>query len=86
MAGVAGRVALVTAPLTPDMLQSPVIDAAFAAPHWLTSFSDTRRTIRAALPAPGDRVILIGDHGLERDWCTAGRLAGYVQAALYFGS
>lgn len=79
-----GRVALVTAPLTPDMLQSPVIDAAFAAPGWLASFRDTRAAIRAALPAPGDRVILIGDHGLEQDWCAAGRLAGYVPADRYF--
>jgi hypothetical protein len=80
-----GRVALVSAPLTPDMLQSPVIDAAHPAPRWLASFGETHRMIRAALTVPGDRVVLIGDHGLERDWCAAGRLAGYVAAEQYFG-
>ena len=33
---------------------------------------------------PGDRVILIGDHGLEREWCAAGRLAAYLPADRYF--
>ncbi len=82
-----GRVALVSAPLTPEaLLQSTtLIDTAHAAPHWLASFSDTRRTIRAAITVPGDRVILIGDHGLEAEWCAAGRLAGYVSASRYFG-
>jgi hypothetical protein len=81
-----GRIALVTAPLTPDMLQSAVIDTARAAPHWLASFADTHHAIRAALTVPGDRVILIGDHGMERDWCAAGRLAGYLPASRYFGN
>lgn len=82
-----GRIALVTAPLTPDMVMQAVtvVDAAHPAPDWLSSFGDARRMIRAALTVPGDRVILIGDHGLEPDWCAAGRLAGYVPAARYFG-
>jgi hypothetical protein len=83
-----GRVALVTAPLTPDALlqATKVIDAAHPAPDWLASFSNTSRMIRAALTVPGDRVILIGDHGLERDWCAAGRLAGYLAADRYFAT
>lgn len=86
LAGV-GRVALATAPLTPDMLMSAreVLDAAHPAPHWLASFGDASRIIRAAIAGiPGDRVLLVGDHGLERDWCAAGRLAGYLPADRYF--
>lgn len=81
-----GRVALVSAPLTPDMLQSPVIDAAYPAPNWLASFGDAGRMIRAALTVPADCVVLVGDHGLERDWCAAGRLAGFLAADRYFAS
>lgn len=80
------RIALVTAPLTPDILQSPVIDAAHPAPAWLASFSDQARVVRNALTIPADRVILVGDHGLERDWCAAGRLAGFLAADRYFAS
>jgi hypothetical protein len=81
-----GRIALATAPLAPhDLLQTRMFDSAHPAPDWLASFSDTRRMIRAALTAPGDRVVLIGDHGLEQDWCAAGGLAGYVPAERYFG-
>jgi hypothetical protein len=81
-----GRIALVTPPLTPDMLLSPVIDAAHVAPGWLSSYRATARDLRVALRSmPGDRVVLIGDHTLEQSWCAAGRLAGYVPASRYFG-
>lgn len=41
--------------------------------------------LRAALgKLPSDRVILVGDLGLERDWCAAGRLAAYLPAERYF--
>ncbi|MGL5011771.1 MAG: hypothetical protein ACRC6I_17990 [Paracoccaceae bacterium] len=84
-----GRVALATAPLTPGMLMAgnEVLDAAHLAPGWLAAFADQARAIRAALPGiPGDRVLLVGDHGLERDWSAAGRLAGYLPADRYFGA
>jgi hypothetical protein len=43
--------------------------------------------IRAALgPVPGDRVILVGETALEREWCAAGRLAGWIPAERYFGA
>ena len=43
--------------------------------------------VRAALgKLPSDQVILVGDLGLERDWCAAGRLAGYLSAERYFGA
>ena len=82
-----GRIALVAAPLTPDVLlqATTIIDHAYPAPDWLASFGDAGRMIRAALTVPADRVILVGDHTLERDWCAAGRLAGYVPASRYFG-
>jgi hypothetical protein len=84
----AGRIALTNLPLTPGMVMAgtDVLDAAHPAPHWLASFADAARLIRTAIPGiPGDRVLLIGDHGLERDWCAAGRLAGYLPADRYFG-
>ncbi len=83
----AGRIALATAPLTPGMVLAgnAVIDSAHVAPGWLDAFGDQARAIRAAIPGiPGDRVLLIGDHGLEREWCAAGRLAGYLAAERYF--
>jgi hypothetical protein len=84
----AGRIALATAPLSPGMVLAgaDVIDTAHPAPGWLDTFGDQAQAIRAAIPGlPGDRVILVGDHGLEREWCAAGRLAGYVPAERYFG-
>lgn len=43
--------------------------------------------LRLALKhVPGDRVLLIGDTGLEREWCAAGRLAGYLTADRYFAT
>ena len=84
-----GRLALVSAPLRPEMaLQAAqgVIDAATLAPGALASFAQAAALIFAAKAGvPGDRVLLVGDMALERDWCAAGRLAGYVPAARYFG-
>lgn len=62
------------------------LDAAHAAPRPFARFAETYATLRAALPhIPGDRVILIGDTALEREWCAAGRLAAYLPADRYFG-
>lgn len=85
----AGRIGLATPPLTPAGLQAaaPPLDAAFAAPLALGGFADARTRLRAALGGlPGDAVLLIGDHALEAEWCAAGRLAGYLPAARYFGA
>ena len=81
--------ALAVAPLTAGMVQeaNPVVDAAFPAPFALAGFGETRDRVRAALgKVPGDQVILVVDLGLERDWCAAGRLAGYLSAERYFGA
>jgi hypothetical protein len=84
-----GRLALAVAPLTPGMLEAAnpgVLDAAHPAPFALAGFGEMREKLRAALgTVPADQVILVGDLGLERDWCAAGRLAGYLPAERYFG-
>jgi hypothetical protein len=83
-----GRLALAVAPLTPGMLEAanPVLDGVHPAPYALAGFGEMRERVRAALgKLPSDQVILVGDLGLERDWCAAGRLAGYLPAERYFG-
>lgn len=65
---------------------NPELDRACDAPDLLARFGEAGRQLRAVLGrVPGDRVILVGDMELERDWCAAGRLAGYLPAARYFG-
>lgn len=84
----ASRVALATSPLQPALVlqANAVLDAAHRAPYALARFGDVAVDLRAALgKTPGDRVILVGDHLLEADWCAAGRLAGYLAADRYFG-
>ena len=83
-----GRLALAVAPLTPGLVEAanPVLDGAWPAPYALAGFGEMREKVRAALgKVPSDQVILVGDLGLERDWCAAGRLAGYLPAERYFG-
>ncbi len=82
------RLALAVAPLTPGLLAAanPVLDGAHPAPFALAGFAEIRDRLREALgKVPGDQVILVGDLGLERDWCAAGRLAGFLPAERYFG-
>jgi hypothetical protein len=83
-----GRLALAVAPLAPGMVEAanPVLDGVHPAPYALAGFGEMRAVLRAALgKLPGDQVILVGDLALERDWCAAGRLAGYLPAERYFG-
>jgi hypothetical protein len=84
-----GRLALAVAPLTPGMVEAAnpvVLDGVHPAPYALAGFGEMRDRVRAALGRlPSDQVILVGDLGLERDWCAAGRLAGYLPAERYFG-
>jgi hypothetical protein len=77
---------LATLPLTPAAMAAGAQDllTAFPAPGWLAPFPVQRAAIRAALPCPSDRAVLIGDHALEAAWVTAGRLAGYVPADQFF--
>jgi len=74
--------------VSPERLQADNpdwLDATHAAPRPFARFAEAHRVIRAALPhLPGDRVMVIGDTALEREWCDAGRLAGYLSAERYF--
>lgn len=86
---VAGKIGLATAPLTPDLLGklAPSLNETHQSPRHLGSFAQARDCLRAALGTrPADTVLLIGDHGLEAEWCAAGRLAGYLSAERYFGA
>lgn len=84
----AGRIGLAVTGLTPEVLAgaNPELDRAEAAPPHLAPWGAAGRQIRAGLAGvPPDRVALVGDMGLERDWCAAGRLAFYLPAERYFG-
>lgn len=66
---------------------APALTACHTAPLHLASFAEARVRLRMALGTiPSDTVLLIGDHGLEAEWCAAGRLAGYLPAERYFGT
>lgn len=82
------RIALATQPLqAAQILQNPELDAAHRAPYALASFREIATDLRAALGRnPGDRVLLVGDTALERDWCAPGRIAGYLSADRYFAT
>lgn len=82
------RIGLASAPLTAEALQAAcgrLLEEAHPAPAALARFGEAGAVLRAALgKVPGDRVLLVGDMDLERDWCAAGRLAGYLPAARFF--
>jgi len=83
------RIALAVAPLqAPALLRANLeLDDAHPAPNALGQYRDIAATLRAALGRlPSDRVILVGDLALERDWYAAGRLAAYLPADRYFGA
>ncbi|KPP93702.1 MAG: SAP domain [Rhodobacteraceae bacterium HLUCCA08] len=82
----ADRVALVHPPRDPDRVAAP-LDAAFAAPGIVHSWSETAAILRAALRARGlpcDGTVIVGDTDLERDWLPAARAAGYLGAEQLF--
>jgi hypothetical protein len=84
----AGLRGLAVAPLTPAAMAAanPVLEACSEAPYALARWSEVTAALRAALgKVPGDQVLLVGDHGLEAEWCAVGRLAGYLPAERFFG-
>ena len=84
----ADRIGLAVA-LDPQVLAmaNPELHRADRAPALFASFGEAGRQLRVVLArVPGDRVLLVGDMALERDWCAAGRLAGYLTAERYFGT
>ena len=82
------RVALAQPPLDPaKVLSLAPLDAAFAAPRFTASWPvmrDRLRTILAERRHPSDGYVLIGETAQERDWCEAGRLAGYLAGDRFF--
>jgi hypothetical protein len=82
------RIGLAAARLTPADLAAaagPALDATHPAPPPLGRFPEIATALRAAAGRiPRDRILLVGDTALERDWCAAGRLAFYLPADRYF--
>jgi hypothetical protein len=82
------RIGLAVAPLGPAALAAaagPALDAAHPAPPPLGRFAAIGAALQAATAGlPRDRILLVGDTALERDWCAAGRLAFYLPAERYF--
>lgn len=83
------RLALIHLPLDPDavLARNPVLDGAGPAPVFTDPWAAVRARVADVLgPLPRDGVLVIGETGLEREWSMAGRLAGYLPAARFFGA
>jgi len=84
------RVALVCEPLTPAQLLAAnpdVFDGAQTAPNIWHNWPQSREIVQSALRSgrlPADGVLLIGEGELEREWSTAGRLAGFLASDRFF--
>ena len=66
-----------------------MLDHVAEAPKFTDSWSAMRDHLGQVVQGRklvGDQVLIIGDTGLERDWATASKAAGYVEAARYFGA
>lgn len=88
-----GRLVAVNTPLTTEDIKAAAaksgvdLDTVITAPDLTHTWGQTRAILLTALdPAkiPADTVVAIGDTALEREWCAAGRLAGYLSADAYF--
>lgn len=82
------RVALVHAPLLPGF-QGNGLDATYAAPSFVDPWPAMRDQLRGVIRArgkPADGFLVIGETALERDWAEAGKMAGFLTGARYFGS
>lgn len=85
------RLAFITQQLSTDDIllanQGGLLDGAFSAPNPFDNWPCCRKAVKRALSArrlPADGVLLVGDTTLEREWSTAGKLAGYLSAERYF--
>lgn len=90
-----GKLVAVNAPLTPEEMIAAAarsdiaLDTVILAPDMTQTWGQARGLLLTALEPgklPTDTVVAIGDTTLEREWCAAGRLAGYVSAQSYFGT
>lgn len=87
----AQKLALVHRPISPAAVAAanPVLDHAARAPSFTDSWAEMRDHLCDAMhqrKLVGDQVLIIGDTGLERDWCAASKAAGYLEADRYFGA
>ncbi len=85
----AQKLALVHVPMKADRVQeaNTVLDRVAMAPKFTDSWAEMHAHLREVLGAGklvGDQVLIIGDTALERDWTTAARAAGYLEAERYF--
>jgi len=90
-----GRLVAVQKPLIKDDVIAAAaksgvdLDTVINAPDLTHTWGQTRAVILTALAPtklPADCVVAIGDTALEREWCAAGRLAGYITAETYFSA
>lgn len=82
----ARTLALTYGPVTAAQVSPPAQDAA-PAPAPLADWADVRRHLDGVFRArrmPSGRMVLITDQDLEREWLTAGRMAGIVSPAAFF--
>ena len=85
----AQKLALVHRPLSADMfhIANPVLDAVQPAPKFTDSWGEMRAHLGNFINErrlTRDQVLIIGDTAFERDWTTAARAAGYLDATRYF--
>ena len=80
------RVAMVHSPVhVADC--GPPIDHGFEAPTLTQSWSDAGAQVRLALSSsvgPADRVVMVSETGLEREWAEAARMAGVLSGDTVF--
>lgn len=82
------RTAIVHRPLTPSAF-GPPLDAAYPAPRFTDPWPVMRDRINAIIRdrgRPSDAYLLIGETDDERSWAEAGRTAGFLSGARYFGN
>ena len=85
----ASCLALAHAPHVPERLtdENPVILRADRAPTLDTTWAEMRQAIRDLKQTiPADGLVVVGETWLEREWCAAAQLAGYLSADRYFGT
>lgn len=84
--------ALIHAPLSAAQVQDTLATQGLTvttapAPHFADGWSDIAAAVQTPLRdrrLPFDGVMVIGDTAHERDWCAAGRLAGFMTSESYF--
>ncbi|MEM6728409.1 MAG: hypothetical protein AAF618_07910 [Pseudomonadota bacterium] len=84
----AQKLAFVHRPLSPHAVcaANSVLDRVSAAPAFSDPWPEIRAKVMGILGGrlPADGVLVIGATALEREWCAAGRMAGYLSAERYF--